>query len=911
MKGEKDLLKLKQISKRYQTGDFIQTALDKVSLNFRKNEFVSILGPSGSGKTTLLNIIGGLDRYDEGDVIIDGQSTKKFTDRDWDTYRNHSVGFVFQSYNLIAHQSVLSNVELALKIGGQSRDEQKEKAVRALEEVGLGDHLHKRPNQLSGGQMQRVAIARALVNDPEILLADEPTGALDSETSTQIMELLKEVAKERLVIMVTHDSELAEDYSTRIVQLRDGEIVGDSHRYEMTGQSDGQTDLTKRSASMSFLTSLKLSFNNLMDKKGRTLLTAFAGSIGIIGIGLVLGISNGVNDYIAHIQEDTLANYPLVINDEEINLTSFIEETVSSAEEEEKDISEVKNKNSLPINMMPLQAQSEFETNLSENDLKSFKTYLEKPESKISGYLGQMGVSYNYDAHFTAFTEDANQQLINPDEIEDDNKQMGITLNMQGFNEKTQPEIFMSLNEGTDDLVNQATQNQYELLAGEWPQSGEDLMLITNPDGQLFPDQLVKIGLITKDEQKDYENKIENGEKLAVDIPYENILGKTFAIVPESARYKKLENNIFQREEEPIEKKADIPESIEAKITGIIMPKEENDMNAMRSLIGYTQALNQKIAEFTRESPVVQAQVENPDKNVITGMPFDAENDQDKMNQVKTYLKKLPDILKGFIYLEHIAEEPENSEQTESDQSDTDSPMAAMALAPVLDAWLEQDPDRDILLKLYDRYLDDYSYEDNLKQFGVINEENPSQINLYVDTFEDKDHLKAEIDKYNDNVSEEKEIIYNDYVGMLTDSITSIINVISYVLIAFISVSLLVSAIMIGIITYISVQERTKEIGILRALGASKGNTAQMFIAENILIGLTSGLVGIGISQLGLTAINYVVQNPLGYENIATSLGWKPSMILILLCTAITVLGGLYPSMQAAKKDPVEALRSE
>lgn len=907
------MLKLSHISKKYHTGDYTQTALDDVSLNFRKNEFVSILGPSGSGKTTLLNIIGGLDRYDEGDVIIDQQSTKNYNDRDWDIYRNHSIGFVFQSYNLIAHQSVLSNVALALKIGGQSREEQRNKAVKALEEVGLGDHLNKRPNQLSGGQMQRVAIARSLVNDPDILLADEPTGALDSDTSTQIMDLLKEVAKDRLVIMVTHDAELAEKYSTRIVKLRDGKITDDSDPYEFSNESKEGGDLSKRSASMSFMTSLKLSFNNLMEKKGRTLLTAFAGSIGIIGIGLVLGISNGVRDYITDIQEDTLANYPLVINEEEINLTSFIQDTVTSAEENESqsvDGEDGESVDSLKVNTLPLEAQNEFQTNLAENDLESFKKFIEEPDSTITQHLGHLGVHYNYSAKFTAYTLDPSNQLINPDTVGEDDQTIGLTISSPA--EEAKPQIFSPLNEGPDGLVSPATQDKYTLLAGKWPEAGNELVLITNPDGQLFPDQLVKLGLITEDDRNQFERQIEAGEDLNVELAFEDILGKSYELVPESAMYETLENGNFQRIEDSIDSKDDISQAISTKIVGIIMPNEDDDLAVIQSLIGYTQDLNREIAEFTNNSPVVQAQRENPETNVLTGMPFEAENDEDKLNQTKDYLQNLPDLLKGIVYLEHIAT-PEEREQIEANTGEDSgqSAVATIALADTLDNWLENDPDQEILLNLYDRYLADYSLSDNLEEFGVINKDQPAQINLYVDTFEDKDNLKAAIQDYNANVSQEHEIVYNDYVGMLTDSITSIINIISYVLIAFISVSLLVSAIMIGIITYISVQERTKEIGILRALGASKGNTAQMFVAENLLIGLTAGIVGIGLSQLGLMTINYIVQNPMGYENIATSLGWQPSLILIGLCTLITVLGGLYPSLQAAKKDPVESLRAE
>lgn len=703
------MLQLKNIIKTYETGDFTQDALRGVSITFRENEFVSILGQSGSGKTTMLNIIGGLDRYTSGDLIINGVSTKEYKDGDWDYYRNNSIGFVFQSYNLIPHQTVLANVEMALTLAGVSRKERRERAIAVLKKVGLADHIHKKPNQMSGGQMQRVAIARALVNNPDILLADEPTGALDSETSIQIMELLKEIAKDKLVIMVTHNPELARKYSTRIVNLLDGRITRDSDPYDEKEEKREKTRHKK--ISMSFLTALSLSFKNLQTKKGRTLLTAFAGSIGIIGIALILSLSTGMNDYIADVQKDTMSSYPITISDETIDVSGIMGmrgEIVGETRSEDK--TETENPSEVYADYQEIETSEKITSNIVENNLTEFKNYLDDPSSEIHQYLGENGIVYSYDVNFSVYSYDEEGNLIDSD-----------------------------------------------------------------------------------------------------------------------------------------------------------------------------------------------AQAEE-----ASSMAEDA----------KAYLSSLGISEKASFYqmlMYYSANNTETSEASAGQQTMTagNMTMDESSMAAALDQWLANDPDQELLVKVYDEYIAGSTYEENMDAFGKVSYEAPSSISIYTDSFENKDAIAACIESYNETADEDARITYTDYVAMLTSSVTTIIDGISYVLIAFVGISLIVSCIMIGIITHISVMERTKEIGILRALGASNRNISQVFNAETFIIGCCAGLLGIGVSILALIPINSLIERFSGITGMTAQLPLTSALLLIALSIVITILGGLLPAKKAAKKDPVIALRTE
>lgn len=910
------MLELKNIAKSYTTGNFTQKALDDVSLSFRQNEFVSILGPSGSGKTTLLNIIGGLDQYDSGDLLIDGQSTKDYSNRDWDTYRNYSIGFVFQSYNLIPHQSVLNNVILALKLGGLSKSEQKTKATKALEEVGLGDHIHKKPNQLSGGQMQRVAIARALVNDPEIILADEPTGALDSKTSTAIMDLLQQVAKDRLVIMVTHDPELAHNYSTRIVQLHDGVITADSDPYEIKQHLAGNPP--KKQSGMSFLTALGLSFNNLWDKKARTLLTAFAGSIGIIGIALILALTNGVSQYITDVQEDTLASYPLTINSEEMDISSFVNMGESFSKEFEEEAN--KGFSDVRISTMGLEAEQQFNAGLQENDLKSFKSFLEK-DNGIQEAIGKNGVNYTYPLKFKAFTEDEDNQWIDTDTVMDDDKQSN-QFSFDFTNQDENGKYFNQLTSSSDAVISPMIKDTYDLVDGQWPSQANQVVLILLPDNSLLPEDAVSIGLMTKSEYDDLTSTIDSGDEVkGPRYSSDEVIGHKYYLYPEAMNYTKQSNQTFEREDELPNKDKIKSDGIELEISGIIAPKETDSAGPVRGPIAYTSDLTDEFKQVTNNSPVVKQQSENVDTNVLTGLPFEAKDDNEKAEQGKDYLENLTDTEKVMAYFKYVGDN-EEANHTANDSAnamdlsmlqadDEEDDVKNSPLIGLFDEWVDNQASKDDFIQVYHDELADYNYEDNMKNFGAIHDDQPESIDIYTDSFDQKDQLSDAIERYNDEAKDGKEITYTDFVGLLTTSIASIINVIAYVLIGFVSISLIVSAIMIGIITYISVQERTKEIGVLRALGASKRNTTTMFVAENLLIGITSGAVGVGISYLVIFTANYVIHHVFNHPEISAYLGWKAVIALIVLATIITVIGGLYPARSAAKKDPVTALRTE
>lgn len=931
------MLQVKNIHKQYKTGELVQDALHDVSLNLRDNEFVAVLGPSGSGKTTLLNIIGGLDRYDSGDLIINGISTKQYKDRDWDAYRNHTIGFVFQSYNLIPHQTILANVELALTISGVSRAERRKRAQAALEEVGLGEQSHKRPNQLSGGQMQRVAIARALVNDPDVLLADEPTGALDSETSVQVMELLKAVAKDRLVVMVTHNPELAEQYATRIVKLRDGKITDDSDPYVVDDAAlQAPEHRTMGRASMNFLTSLSLSFNNLRTKKGRTLLTAFAGSIGIIGIALILSLSTGVNQYITDIQKETMTSYPLMITAETFDMASLMElqgamGAVQGGAEETAD----QNATGVHADHRQLEMQESLESSVTENDLTAFKNYLDDPDSEIAQYLGENGVVYTYNVQFDVFARDADGDIVNTsmdvDEATESAEESDFSamMNQNMQNAMTMmtgsdggAENFEEMMVGVDSTISPVVTDSYDLLYGAWPEAYNEVVLVLDEQNSIPTDTLYQLGLLTGDEYEEIRTQIEDGEEPeAFEWDYADACDRTFWLVPACDRYTENEDGTFTYiEEENGGAEQLIEDALELKVVGVIRPKADAANAPLRAPLAYTSKLTDYVIEHTNDSAVIRAQEETPEINVLNGVGFEAADDEKKAEDAAAYISKLGVSEKASLYtmiLYYNAQEADGAETEQQAQSAQASQAGAATqmdesqMAAALDAWLENTPDQEILVSLYDEYIGGTSYEDNMQAFGKVSYDAPDSISIYTDSFENKEAVADCIENYNATVDEDSRITYTDYVALLTSSITSIVDVISYVLIAFVAVSLIVSCIMIGIITHISVLERTKEIGILRALGASKRNISQVFNAETFIIGFCAGLIGVGISVLLTFPINSIIAHLVGTDSVRAVLPAGAAVILIVISMLITIVGGLLPAKRAATKDPVTALRTE
>ena len=912
------MLQIQNICKKYVTGDLVQTALDNVSLNLRDNEFVAILGPSGSGKTTMLNIIGGLDRYDSGDLIINGISTKKYKDRDWDSYRNHTIGFVFQSYNLIPHQSVISNVELALTISGISRSERRRRAKEALEKVGLGNQLHKRPNQMSGGQMQRVAIARALVNNPDILLADEPTGALDSETSVQVMELLKEVAKDRLVVMVTHNPELANEYATRIVRVKDGHIVDDTDPYEIEQKLEEPQHKNMGKASMSILTALSLSFNNLRTKKGRTFLTAFAGSIGIIGIALILSFSNGVNTYITDIQKSTMTSYPISIEAQTIDLTSIMQKGQSSM----KDSDVTHELDGVYSNGTDIEMASSITTSFTKNNLTEFKKYMDNPDSEIRKHIRENGIVYSYNTKFDVFTYDSEGAFVNTDgstlksssqtsatnmmaDMSNDN---GMTM-MTGSTGKTNN--FTELLPGSDSAsVSQAVTDAYDVLYGNWPSSYDEAVLVMNKNNEISSAVLYQLGILPTSEYKEIMKRIDAGEEVTMDtekISYEDICNKEYYLLPASDMYVKDDNGNYKSivsDNASLKDKA--ADGIKLKISGIVRQNDDNDNALINKAVGYTKALTDYLIDYADKSEVVKAQRENKDINITNGMAFSPADDAAKIADARTYLTNLGVSDKASMFKNMM-------QMVYADNQQMYTQLMAMGeaqQAAMLDSYLEN-PDDSTLLSIYNSYISTGNYDDNMENFGVISEDAPSAINIYVDSFEAKDAVSDCIKKYNEGASEDDKISYTDYVGLLMNSVTTIINVITYVLIAFVAVSLIVSSIMIGIITYISVLERTKEIGILRAIGASKRNISQVFNAETFIIGFCSGIIGIAITLLLLIPCNSIIHAVTDSTAVNAALPPVSAVVLIILSMVLTFIGGLIPAKNAAKKDPVTALRTE
>lgn len=1014
------MLQIKNICKEYKTGNLVQKALDNVSLNLRDNEFVAILGPSGSGKTTFLNIIGGLDRYDSGDLIINEISTKKYKDRDWDSYRNHTIGFVFQSYNLIPHQTILSNVELALTISGVSKSERRKRAIKALEEVGLEKQIHKKPSQLSGGQMQRVAIARALVNNPKIVLADEPTGALDSETSVQVMELLKEVAKDRLVVMVTHNPELAQNYATRIVNLKDGKITSDTNPYNIENEENKEAKHKNMGkTSMSLLTSLALSFNNLKTKKGRTILTSFAGSIGIIGIALILSLSNGVNSYIHSVEEDTLSEYPLQIQSTGFDMTSMFMDM--------SDDSKVTSDGDVHISNMLTNMFS----SIGSNDLASLKKYLESDECKIGEHT--KAIEYTYNVLPRIYNTDTSKlRQLNPD-TSFSSLGLGATATSNSIMASMMStNIFFQMPANTT-----LFENQYDIKAGTWPTNYNECVVVLTSNGNVSDFMLYALGLRDYEELDNMIEQFSKEEK--VDTPdntgtysYDDILKAKFKLVCNSDCYEydseykvwrdKSENNKYMKK--VVENGEDL------KVVGIIQPKEGVTASMLQPGIAYPSSLTNHIIEKAANSKILKQQLKSPEKNVFTGKKFDDNDEKDSFNMnslieidqkamqkafkideskmkvdfsnvskaMDTSSMPAFDFEKAFSKLEISLSESEmktllNSLLKGFQQYIKDNKLIDMTkIDQYLMDYLQSDAAKQILTsqltkiiqsqnldKQISKVMEDYmktvmasmskslekemtasmqnmsksmasaisidtkafanafkmkmneeelkelfaslmtkersTYEGNLAKLDYADFEEPDGIHIYPKNFEGNEAVKNILDQYNNRMKEankeEKVISYTDMVGTLMSSVTIIVDVVSYVLVAFVAISLIVSSIMIGVITYISVLERKKEIGILRAIGASKRNISQVFNAETFMIGLLAGLIGIGITLLLLIPINSVIAMIANGVNVKAMLPTTAAIVLIILSTVLTLIGGIIPSKKAAKEDPVLALRSE
>ena len=919
------MLRIKNIHKEYRTGDLVQKALDGVSVNFRKNEFVAILGPSGSGKTTLLNVIGGLDRYDSGDLIINGISTKKYNDRDWDSYRNHTVGFVFQSYNLIPHQSILANVEISLTVSGISKGDRKQKAIDALDKVGLKNHIHKKPNQLSGGQMQRVAIARALVNDPDILLADEPTGALDSDTSVQVMDLLKEVAKDRLVVMVTHNPELAYEYASRIVSVKDGKIINDTNSYDVEEHID-TVHKNFGKASISFLTSLSLSFNNLKTKKARTFLTAFAGSIGIIGIALILSFSSGVNKYIEDIQRETMSSYPIIIEKESIDMNSLMggSSPMAIMGEIDHDLDKIYSNSSM------LEMVEATKSSIAKNNLTEFKKYLDDNNSEIHQYVGDNGIIYGFDAKFDIYAKDEDDELIHTDgntvaynntyaknlaEISGTGGAMvpsngGVPTSADILNTSGgRLDMFEELlpGSGENDLVNDFIKDNYNLLDGSWPTSKEEVVIILDKNNEISLPTLYGLGVLPSKDYEEIIDSINDGVDVefdTYDFEYSDLIGTDFTLLTASDYYEEVGENDFKYIGDDQAKLDEVLEDkgITLKVSGVIKPVEDSESATLMGSVGYTKALSDYVINYSNNSDVVKSQMDNKDLNILNGVVFTPNTDEQKIEDAKDYIINMPISEKAELAGLFAQSDPSMASQI--------SGMSEAELASVVDQSVPSLED-DMLIDIYDDYISSGSYDDNMSTFGYASYDAPSSISIYTDTFESKEGLTMSIENYNANASENDKIVYTDFVALMTSSLTTIIDTISYVLIAFVAVSLIVSSIMIGIITYISVLERTKEIGILRAIGASKKNITHIFSAENFIIGLLSGIIGIATALLITIPVNKVVHTLLDTTDVNAYLPVESAIMLIFLSVIITFVGGFIPAKKASKKDPVTALRTE
>lgn len=1010
------MLQLINITKDYPAGDGTVHALKGINLKFRESEFVSILGPSGCGKTSMLNIIGGLDQYTDGDLIINGKSTKDFKDSDWDAYRNHSIGFVFQSYNLIPHQTVLQNVELALTLSGVSKSERKHRAKEALEKVGLGNQINKKPSEMSGGQMQRVAIARALVNNPDIILADEPTGALDTETSVQVMDILKEISKDRLIIMVTHNPDLAAKYSTRIINVLDGEITGDTMpltEEEITAckkaEKEKQAEDSKRKKrrrekkpSMSLTTAFSLSLKNLFTKKGRTALTSFAGSIGIIGIALIFSVSNGLSGYIDKMQEDTLSSYPLTIEETNVDMTTLMKSFMGV-----QDDSEVQHENDAVYTKQVLynmiNALNNMET--KENDLKAFKEYIENEradENGKSGLYGAVnGVQYTYDFDLLLYTKNVDGTIIHSDTQELLNKMvienLGVDLNAMS-NAGAQlgiPDSMMSSMGGgsiklwqemlpgdNGKLVNDILEKQYNLVYGSWPTEYNEVVLVLDENNELDDLTLYALGLKSQedmDKMTDAALKKTELERDTGSWSYEDICNMEFRAILNSDCYtydeKKDVYTDLRDTDAGLRYLYDNGTPI--KVSGIIKPDEEAVAGMLSGSIAYTSKLTEYVIDKAKDSPAVKAQQDKPEIDIFTGLPFKENtgnlSESEKAKEFDKYISDLSESEKAAAYIDIMSipssdfldqsvsqtmgnmtrEDMDNtmiqvlivqmgmsegdvksyiSSMTDEEMSDLFSQMIKeqvksqyaeqtrqqmssvnpMQLAMALDVAMPEYPQSQ-KAQYYDEVLEfsESTYDKNMSELGCVDIDKPSSINLYAATFESKDVIEDAIACYNKDVDELKQIKYTDYVGLMMSSITSIINAVTYVLIAFVAISLIVSSIMIGVITLISVQERTKEIGILRAIGASKHNVSSMFNAETVIIGFASGLLGVIVTVLLCIPINKVIQHLTGIAGLKAYLPVSVAVVLVCISIILTLIAGIIPSRSAAKKDPVVALRSE
>lgn len=912
------LITLKNINKKYYTEGSTVEALKNVSINFRENEFVSILGPSGCGKTTTLNILGGLDRYTDGDMLINGKSTKQFLDIDWDNYRNHSVGFVFQSYNLISHQTILKNVELALTLSGVSKKERKEKAKKALEEVGLGDSINKKPNQLSGGQMQRVAIARALVNDPDIILADEPTGALDTETSVQIMDILKGISKNKLIIMVTHNPELAKEYSDRIIKFKDGEVIDDSNPYEPTEEESKNTYKREFKPSMSFMTALSLSFKNLMTKKGRTFITAFAGSIGIIGIALILSLSTGINNYISDVESEALTSYPIQIMEQSTDFSSIME-SLTGLTEDAQDTSGQQDgyvySNSTIQKMVNM-----FSSKMGKNDLSKFKTYIDShPEfqEKCSN------IKYSYSTKLNVYSADTSKGIkqIEPSTVMSDS---GIEAmyeqNMSMYSsymDTDSMQTTMEENMGLDIWSqlpenNELIKKQYDIVTGRLPENYNEVVVMVDKNNQISDYALYSLGLKdTSEISGDIISSFMNGDEIKtedVKYSYDQLLGLKMKLVLNSDYYSYNKNTkLYENKKNDISHmKNIINNGLDLKVVGIIKPAAGTTVISTTGGIGYKKSLMEYAINNVTKSDVVQKQLKNIDTDVTTGKKFEnltLDNiDLKKIDWNKIDVSKLD--LSAFS---NIITKMVGKDVNIANLASMDIKMDEMK---AFSALLNTDQKNAIKQAYIDSVTSTNSLETTLKALGYSDVDSPSMISIYPLNFDSKEDVVKMIDDYNKSVDEDKQITYTDTVGILMNTVTRIIDIVTYVLIAFVAISLVVSSIMIGVITYVSVLERTKEIGILRAIGASKKDIRRVFNAETFIIGLVAGALGIGITLLLLIPINLILDAILSVH-VAASLPVIGGTVLLIISIGLTLISGLIPANQAANKDPVEALRTE
>ena len=1002
------MLQLKNVKKDYPAGDGTVHALKGIDLQFRESEFVSILGPSGCGKTTMLNIIGGLDQYTSGDLVINGVSTKAYKDRDWDAYRNHSIGFVFQSYNLIPHQTVLQNVELSLSLSGISKAERRRRAKEALERVGLGSQLRKRPSEMSGGQMQRVAIARAIVNNPDIILADEPTGALDTETSVQVMDILKEISKDRLVIMVTHNPDIAEKYSTRIIRMLDGEITDDSAplmkeeiaREQLKEKAKAEQEKKGKKPSMSLWTSFGLSLKNLFTKKGRTILTSFAGSIGIIGIALIFAVSQGMTTYIDTVQEDTLSSYPLTLEAQQMDMSSLLLTFMGQAQSGEEHENDKIYQKTMIYDLV--NALNNMEA--KENDLKSFKEYLEAERADETSVLSQAinGVQYTYNLNMEVYTESVDDTIIRSDAqvlmqdllIEyfgmDLSSMMSFSEDMMGISMTSSPMATMGggvvwqemLPGDNGKMVNELLEKQYDVIYGSWPTEYNEIVLVVDENNEVDDMTLYALGLKSKDEIDKLANAAFSKTEVEVDDTtwtYEEICDMEFHTVAPSDCFVKDELTGLYSDLRDSEAglRYLYDNGVQLKVSGIIRPNEDAVSAMMNGAIGYTSDLTKYLIEHSEESAAIQAQLDHPGVDIFTGLPFKENTgnltDEEKEEEFRYYIDELDMAGQAAAYVSIMSIPPQAeveavvaqtmgsltradieatlvmafSQQMGMNEDEiadylsamTDEelneiyaqmveeqyrmqyaaqvqaqmqPMGAEQLAGALQQALPTYTTEQCVV-YYEEVLvfSDSSYETNLRELGYVNLDEPSTINLYASSFENKDVIEEAIADYNDGVEELSKITYTDYIGLMMSSVTTIINAISYVLIAFVSISLIVSSIMIGVITLISVQERTKEIGILRAIGASKKNVSRMFNAETMIIGFSAGLLGVVVTYLMCIPINAILHSVTGIENLNAILPVNVAAVLVLISVGLTLFAGIIPSRSAAKKDPVVALRSE